>query len=156
MSAVPKKKLCWNCDGNVSKEIDNCPYCGVYLHADEPEETFWGPSYRQPSNKDAELEVPAPLYTATEKNTQIEDTEIEENEKPKDSITILTHLRQDIFPVLFLMSGSIFFLFGIILYLFSNQGTFTLQWNGDYWIYYVILSAPTLFFGWKYLNRIPE
>src|ERR1700722_8685985 len=31
MSQKLKKKLCWNCDGSAALEVENCPYCGVYL-----------------------------------------------------------------------------------------------------------------------------
>jgi hypothetical protein len=61
MSAVPKKKLCWNCEGNVAKDIDNCPYCGVYVHGAEVEEDArWNPSYQPDSTKMED--IPSPLY----------------------------------------------------------------------------------------------
>ena len=52
-----------------------------------------------------------------------------------------------------LASGSVFFLFGIILFLFADDGKLTLQWNGEYWIYFFSLSFPIFFLGWKYLQK---
>jgi hypothetical protein len=76
MSAVPKKKLCWNCEGNVSREIDNCPYCGVYLHAAELEEnSSWNPSYH--SKKE---EIPSPLYQIQQ------EPEIDEQERSIEDV----------------------------------------------------------------------
>lgn len=154
MSAIPKKKLCWNCEGNVSKEIDNCPYCGVYLHAAEQEEnhSIWNPSYQ---------------------STHLAEEESEENEEEEDmpmasespSINIFSlfqaspkikqSIKTDVLSVLFLMAGSIFLLFGTLLFLFADeQGYFTLRWQADQWIYFLSLAFPLLYFGWRFWQQL--
>jgi hypothetical protein len=155
MSAVPKKKLCWNCEGNVSREIDNCPYCGVYLHAAELEEnSSWNPSYH--SKKE---EIPSPLYQIQqepeidEQERSIEDVPGNIDEISNWSI-ILSQLKEDLFPILFLMMGSIFFLFGVVLILFSQNGTLTLQWQGQDGIYFLLFAIPLIIFGWKFLQQL--
>lgn len=164
MSAVPKKKLCWNCEGNVSRQIDNCPYCGVYLHADELEEnSSWNPSYR-PSSKTEE--IPSPIYQiqqepeAAENESEAEE-EIENSpQETKIEVELYswyqlsTQFRKDVFPILFLMMGSIFFLFGVVLFLFSQNGTLTLQWQGSHAIYFLLFSLPLVGFGWWFLQKI--
>lgn len=161
MSAIPKKKLCWNCEGNVSRQIDNCPYCGVYLHAEElEEEGFWHPSRQSSKYQELEQEqeqdpTPSPLYQIT---PEVEETtathpKIEELEL-KAHLVSFEQLKQDVFPTLFLMSGSVFFLFGVILLLFSQEGSLTLQWNGNHWIYFLALGIPFLCYGWKCLQQI--
>ena len=159
MSAVPKKKLCWNCEGNVSREIDNCPYCGVYLHAAELEEnSSWNPSY-QPSSKTEE--IPSPHYQIHQE-TETDDLESEENPLSKNAneslnwFLIMAKLKQDLFPILFLMMGSLFFLFGIVLLLFSQNGTLTLQWQGHDGFYFLLLAIPLIVFGWKFLQQLEE
>ncbi len=151
MSAVPKKKLCWNCEGNVSREIDNCPYCGVYLHALELEENSqWNPTYQSSKTE----EIPSPLYQVP---NQEEINEQKEFSSPEDSFSwsfLFTQLKRDIFPVLFLMTGSVFFLFGIVLFLFSQNGTFTLQWQESDAFYFFILAIPLIAFGWKFLQEL--
>jgi hypothetical protein len=155
MSAIPKKKLCWNCDGNVSREIDNCPYCGVYLHAEELEEnSSWNPSYR-PSSKTEE--IPTPIYqiqSEEEEEETIESPPAEEIESPETTNNLSTQLKKDVFPILFLMMGSIFFLFGIVLFLFSQNGVLTLQWQGSYAVYFLIASIPLVGFGWRFLQNL--
>lgn len=148
MSAVPKKKLCWNCEGNVSREIDNCPYCGVYLHAMEEEEeetNNWSAPYKFTAGN--QEEIPSPPYQQAE---IVPEEPI--NEQARISYPAISRLKQDVLPLLFLMTGSLFFLFGTVLFLFSDQGTLTLQWKGDHWIYFLGLSLPALFFGWKWLQ----
>jgi len=145
MSAVPQKKLCWNCEGNVSREIDNCPYCGVYLHAVETEEeTSWNPSYSPSSTTE---EIPSPLY-----QIQPDDPETP-NGSSSDHTSLVNTLKKDIFPLLFLMAGSIFFIFGIVLWLFAQDGTLTLQWQGHQSVYFLFLAFPLLVLGWKFLRN---
>lgn len=159
MSAVPKKKLCWNCEGNVSRELDNCPYCGVYVHPLELEgESDWNPTYH-PSSKTEE--IPSPLYRIDSKNSSNEEEaessdSIDEEERTLPLSHLLNKLKQDLFPLLFLLMGSGFFLFGIILLLFSQNGTFTLQWPSENGYYFFFVSIPLLFFGWKFLQALEE
>lgn len=165
MSAVPKKKLCWNCEGNVSRQVDNCPYCGVYLHSEELEEnSSWNPSY-QPSNKTEE--IPSPIYQIQQEETLADQGTHEEKpveETPRkvvkasnDSWKIhLDQLKKDVFPTLFLMMGSIFFLFGLVLFLFSQEGTLTLQWQASHALYFLIFSIPLVFLGWRFLQKSDE
>lgn len=153
MSAVPKKKLCWNCDGNVTVGIGNCPYCGVYLQPEEEEErSFW-----RSASAEKTKEIPAPLYQLrsndndeTDSTVQDEEDSSTENESPFSFLKF----KQDVFAILFLMVGSVFFLFGLILFLFSSGGKFTLEWNGDLWIFFLLSSTPLLYFGWKYLQQV--
>jgi hypothetical protein len=112
MSAIPKKKLCWNCEGNVAKDIDNCPYCGVYLHAnvEEEEDHSWNPPYQLTALKkdDSEEEHP-PYYPAQEEKTIKADS--------PSPPSIGQQLKKDILPIFLLLAGSSFFLFGF--YFFS-------------------------------------
>ncbi len=153
MSAVPKKKLCWHCDGSVAKEIDNCPYCGVYLLAtDDTEANRWSPDYRQSDSDDA---APSPLYQMQQDEDQSEaDSAVDEQKTPLLSSDLLQKLKLDLGPILMLMCGSVFFLFAAILFLFSQDGVLTLQWNANNWIYFLMCSIPLVIFGWYYLQQI--
>lgn len=156
MSAIPKKKLCWNCEGSIARDVDNCPFCGVYLHAtEEMEGGFWNPSYRPEKETDLESSVPAPIYQAIEqeKESVIEPLPVSAVIKAGD-LASYQQLKQDLFPILFLMAGSIFFIFGLVVYFFSEGGTLTLQWREEYGFYFLLLSAPLLYFGWKFLNQV--
>lgn len=149
MSAVPKKKLCWNCEGNVSHQADNCPYCAVYLHGpdDEEEAALWNPSFQ---SSDKTEEIPAPIY-------QIQDAAEEGKKKMAQpaapSLELLNSLKRDVFPILFLMMGSLFFLFGTVLLLFAQNGTLTLQWNGSQAIYFLGCSIPLVLLGSWFLRK---
>jgi hypothetical protein len=154
MSAVPKKKLCWNCEGNIAKDIDNCPYCGVYLHADEviEEDSTWNPSYLPTSKTE---EIPSPLYQIKPEIEQnLKEDVIKGESKTLSWSNLYTQLKRDIFPILFLMMGSVFFLFGVVLLLFSQNGTFTLQWKENDGLYFLLFAIPLIGFGWMFLQQL--
>ena len=154
MSAVPKKKLCWNCEGNIAKEIDNCPYCGVYVHSpDLDENSGWNIPYVNNSKRE---EIPSPLYQIHGENDLESEDSSDKVGETSQAPSMALQFKEDILPVLLLMSGSIFFLFGIVLFLFSDNGTLTLQWNGNQWPYFLLLSLPCVYFGWKYLLQMDQ
>jgi hypothetical protein len=155
MSAVPKKKLCWHCEGNVARDSDNCPFCGVYLHASEmQEDPAWNPTY---SPSSATEEIPTPLYRIEPDGEEVEEQEKGALHNPSKVFawrSLFRQFKQDIFPILFLMMGSVFFLFGIVLVLFSQNGTFTLQWQERDGLYLLLFAMPLIGFGWMFLQQV--
>lgn len=156
MSTAIKKKLCWNCEGNVSREATNCPYCAVYLHPtndkiEEESEEELNPPYAL--NIDDDQAIPdAPYGQPSDSNPEI----IQE----KTPLQIMHGQSADwkivVIPLTMLLAGSLSLLFGVLLFLFSHNGTFTLQWNASYWFVYLLASLPLLFVGWKTLQRLQE
>lgn len=148
MTTTPKKKLCWNCEGRVSLEEENCPYCAVYLGLapDENGESkdVFAPPYRLVETD--EENIPASPYV-TEKD---EETTTEEK---VDFSVAKADLKEVVLPLSLLSAGSLFLLFGLILLVFSERGVLTLSWNGDYWYFYLAFALPMLFFGWRALQR---
>lgn len=157
MSAVPKKKFCWNCEENVAKEVEHCPYCGVYLHGVEiNDDPVWNSSYQIPSTKNEE--IPSPLYQIKpdiqQNIDEDDDSNVDNKTKPFAWNPLFDQLKQDLFPILFLMMGSIFFLFGIVLLLFSQNGTLTLQWQESHGLYFLFFAFPLIALGWKFLQQL--
>lgn len=154
MRAKVKKKLCWNCEGTTPLETENCPYCGVYLNPlldDDEKDSLFSPPYRVEEVDDPEIpSAPYPTQDADPANLEstqmITDTKIEEVAK---SPLLPTELA----PLLLLLSGSVLFLFGIALSLFSHHGILSLQWNGSYWYLYFLFSIPLLIMGWRTLQQ---
>jgi hypothetical protein len=153
-----KKKLCWNCEGSVARDALNCPYCGVYLRRDEDnddyedEEDAITPPYRIESF--AKNAVPQAPY-ATPESAAISTTPVAES-KPILSTKTLNDWKTVFIPLLLLLSGSIFLVFGMILLLFSSGGLLTVQWRGSLWIWYLVLALPLLYFGWRTLKNLDE
>lgn len=157
MTTKQKKKLCWNCDGRVAMEDENCPFCGVYissLNAGEQEkEGLFAPPYR------VETEEEQPVHSAPYAKEEVQE-EVQETAARGSSESTQPLLSSDIkaavLPLMLLLAGSVSLLFGIALMLFSEHGVLTLHWSGSYWFVYFILSFPMLFLGWRFLQQIEE
>lgn len=134
MSPIPKRKLCWQCEGNCDFEDDNCPYCGVYLHPEgaetHHEEHTFTPPYKIP----------------------LADEQLASEETVKPQTVAQTSSIAFVKPLLFLLLGSTLSVFAFILLLFNHNGYFTLQWNADIWYVYLLVSVPLLWGGWRTLH----
>lgn len=136
MNEQMKKRLCWNCEGSVSKQLETCPYCGVYLSPTD-----------QSGNEDRHLLSPPFPQEATKEETRNELKN--EKEEAEEETSILASL------VLFL-SGFTFALFGLALWLFADKGRLTLSWSADWAPLFMLLSLPLLFFGIRSLLKRGE
>jgi len=144
MKATGKKKLCWNCEGSVAAELENCPFCGVYLSPLQSHQSSSSP--RAPyamEESEEEREIPQAPY-ANPSHEESATLAIASPEMVDQSPLFI--------PLLMLLAGSVFLLFGIVLVLFSEQGVLTLQWNSTWWYAYILLALPMLAFGWKSLD----
>lgn len=167
MNPKTKKKLCWNCEGSTSVQDENCPYCGVYLSPlsiggnEDKEDSLFAPPYRL-SNIDEEQEVPlSPFALENEGENESSQTGVSSEKVQvitsisKNQLSESTRQMQAItMPLVLLLTGSIFLLFGIVLVLFSQNGVFTLHWDANYWFIYLGISVPLLFFGWRALHHL--
>jgi len=146
MTTALKKKLCWNCEGRVSLEQENCPYCAVYLGPapdESNEKRLLTPPYRL-VDSDVDEVPPSPyMEKAPQANPQ------EEN----DYSQVKSDLNEVVLPMALLSAGTLFFLFGVVLLLFSNHGILTLSWSGESWYLYLIFSLPLLGVGWWAIQR---
>lgn len=137
MPGAKNRKLCWNCEGSVHVHATKCPYCGTDLsteNASTPTYSYGRQPDMQPPSYDAlppsPSEMPAPIEEARPQK------------QPREFL-----------PMLLMLPGAFFLLFGMILLLFSNDGTLTLEWNAHYWFFYLLLSVPLIYYGWRTLGR---
>lgn len=153
MTTATKKKLCWNCEGRVGFSEEHCPFCGVYLsptpisgHVED----------------DSDDQAPEPPYGLDEESKSssyhdpLHQDRIQRPGSKKQEAISGDEFRKMITPLGTLLAGSIFFLFGLVLFLFSKDGKLTLQWNSDYWYVYSAFSLVLLFWGWKSLQYIDD
>jgi hypothetical protein len=148
MSKPEKKKLCWNCEGNVSRTAENCPYCAVYLNPEPAtEEPEVKPLYSPQASAGT---IPKAPYSPP----QGEGAGAQEEAPALKSEHAANSLFRSIFlPITLLTAGLFSILFAGILLLFSTQGVLTLEWDGELWYLYAIAGTPLLFFGWRFLEK---
>lgn len=153
MSAITKKKLCWNCEGRVAQADENCPYCGVYLSSssliNSPDQSS---THIAPYGPGTDKSIPASPYGLNKNNGEPEAKEEEVNEIVQEEALNPQH-KSNLLPFMLLLAGSIFLVFGLILLVFSRQGVLTLQWDASYWFVYLGLAVVLLFSGWRSLTR---
>lgn len=145
---TPKKKLCWNCEGRVTLTEEYCPFCGVYLSPSTLPEGADHQQHLAPPYKLVEDPSENNLDDANDTDKDDQKLEISEEQEESFKNTLLT--------IFCLLGGVIFFLFGLVLLLFSQQGVFTLQWKASYWIFYLLVSLPLLLIGWNKLKTLPD
>jgi hypothetical protein len=153
MNKKNDKKLCWNCEGNVSHHLSQCPYCGVDLTKPAPREEsslFKGLNSPFQSAPDQRTTSQPPYargkdFTVTKEEWNVALNEEKESKKEEDSPTT----KREMIALLLLLPGVAFFLFGLILILFSNEGVLTLRWNQSVAYFYFLGAAPLLYLGWR-------
>lgn len=146
MNKEAKKKLCWNCEGNVDQEAVQCQYCGVTLT----------PSYGIDDNDAVSSnhfnsQPPPPIYSSsTALNFENKDNA---EAVPEDLNNSKPGQIQASIPFALLLCGIVLFLFALMLLFFSKNGVLTLKWDASYWFVYLLFSAPLLYLGWRLLNN---
>lgn len=158
MKATPKKRLCWNCEGNVPVNLENCPYCSVYLSTPSAEEAKeeedeHTPPYRLVSSAD-DQKVPASPFSALESADPKEENQAKAD--PAEAAATMNEMKVIALPLVLLLAGSICFLFSLLMLLFSEGGLLTLQWNGSFWYIYLLIALPMLYFGWHSLQHVDK
>lgn len=162
MKKTSKKRLCWNCEGNVSVDAETCPYCGVSVIPACLDNAASGftPSYRHEDVNDSSIPLsPYALPVQAEQENAQEDRSLDAVEAGRDAEDQKPHydeFKRALFASALLLPGSVFFMFGLALLLFSYDGVFTLQWDGTIWFVYLILAIPLLLFGWRYLSKLDQ
>lgn len=151
MNATLKKKLCWNCEGRVAFAEENCPYCGVYLSSStlinpQTENSIPTAPYSQTSEKS----IPAAPYT--NESDESEDL-MEEEESTLQEKALQPSQGGSILSLTLLLASSLLFVFGLILFVFSHEGTLYLQWNATYWYAYLGAAIVLFIAGWKSLKE---
>ena len=160
MNSVSSSRLCWNCDGQVDSELDHCSYCGVSL--ENREEQDFNPPY-QIETETSTQPLPSPPYAAQAQPPHREPVSEEAWDEVQQSEKVRTHAKEHkgeiwsvMAPLAMLLGGSVFFLFGLVLFLFSQDGVFTLRWDASYAAFYLVAASILLYFGWQALAQVEE
>lgn len=158
MNKKNDKRLCWNCDGDVSLHISRCPYCGVDLSQVPAGENasfnnLANPFQSAPQNhslhKPPYSSIFSQDFSVSEdewKKALEEEKEIPQENKEENPARAG---KREMIALLLLLPGLVFSLFGIALILFSHEGLLSLQWNQNLAYFYFVGAAPLLYLGWR-------
>lgn len=142
------RKLCWNCDGSVHIHATKCPYCGSDLVAEQAANALPPAASKVQA---AASSVPPPPYVR-----QVTPSLPSAPEpivfQPTEPVSEPKIRNGDLVSLLLLLPGAFFLLFALLLFLFSDEGVLSLQWQAKYWWIYLSVSVPMLYFGWRFLK----
>lgn len=142
-----EKRLCWNCDADVSLHLEQCPYCGADLNQPQerkiPYESLGSPFQQAPTTPFVEKDNFA-VSNEEWKNALDEQDLPEEDAKSG---------RREVIALLLLLPGVVFCLFALLLFFFSNDGTLTLHWNQNMAYFYFLGAIPLIYLGWRAISR---
>lgn len=165
-----KERLCWNCEGAVTRDAIFCPFCGSNVatqESPEDEEQLLAKLSQHKSQKLTSLYKPP--YTPSQHSFGLQYSEhdmFEEEpgkffEEPKmksssfnssEGTEISTSVG-GVWPIFFMSLGMNLLTLGLLLFFFSERGKLTLEWNSHYWFVYCVIALPILIFGWKLLKQ---
>ena len=133
--------FCSHCEEVVHAYAVRCPYCHKDLdHAPASDKIAQITTIHAPAAMAASPVVPMPSEQVISE---------EEPSRLPEGFTILISLAS-------LLAASFFFFFGIIIKLFSTNGSFVLEWNVSCWPYFVGSSLVLLALGLYSLSNLEE
>lgn len=173
--ALHTQKQCWNCQQSVQAYAIQCPHCGAELGAVADIESspyqhvpYSAQEERSPTQDYSIQSAPipeAPYSSSFRESPQEsllprEDSWNSSSEEvgsyEEEQMWVQQEIKRDLKPLLLLLPGAVFFVFGLILLFFSHDGVFVLRWNSAFWPFYLLLSLPLLYFGWRALGAMEE
>lgn len=138
--------MCWNCEEVVHAYAARCPYCNKDLTS----QSSAAPTPSPNSEKITQI-LPTPQATPTPV-VPLHEEKVEADPQAgflQDAFTILLSLSA-------LLAGSFFFFFGVIIKLFSKNGSFVLEWNVSSWPYFVVSALVLLSLGLYTLSKLED
>jgi len=146
MLSREKKKMCWNCGGEVPESSAQCAFCGGDFNANT-QETLIHPS---PSNYEAS-DIPQAPYNATNSY----EMSANESEVPHEEILEGKEKeRKSVIALSFLLPGVTLLLLGIGIFFFSEEGYFTLRWDSSYGLFVFLISAIFIYLGARNYRKL--
>ena len=161
MNKVKEKKRCWNCNGDVPVTSMQCMHCGADVSSEQDLDILQKSPYQfvHTNNQNAykaqledELSAQRPPYTTdsyAEYNANAENLD-------KNNSIIHKNLRQGLKPLFLLLPGAVLFIFSLFLFFFAKNGVLILRWKSFVWPFYLFISLPLLYYGWKSLNHLDD
>lgn len=146
-----RRKLCWECGGEVPYSAEQCPFCGAVFEVGDPKESETEAFFNQSSESSdlfSDGQDPKPLYQPIDEDAPLEEEVPTEEEKPD------AESRQQLICLCLLIPGFALLLFGIIMFFFSQEGYLTLKWNASWGMFIFALAALFIYFGAKAYKKL--
>jgi len=146
--------VCWNCEELVHRYATHCPYCQKDLARPTLDEDDV-PNRAKPK-------ISQPVASPFGKIEALPHVDLQQKEELAETEETLpanafVHQAGHVLLSLFsLLAGSFFFFFGLLLLLFSENGTFSLEWKASSWPYFVFSAMFLLLVGLWSVTKIEK
>lgn len=144
MNSDGRRKLCWECGGEVPVEVEQCPFCGATFEVKS--EPFYSASSEEEVDSFSTSEPPSPLYQPIDSDAPLSE-ESEPSVKDQES-------RHQLICLCLLIPGFALLMFGIIMFFFSTEGYLTLKWDASWGMFIFALSALFIYFGARAYKKL--
>jgi len=128
-----KKKICWDCGGEVPAAVVQCPFCGG--------------AFAQQANESSFDEIPQAPYGSNfveENNTTTTTESVDHTEQSRLQVIALS----------FLLPGITLLLLGIGIFFFADEGYLTLKWDVSYGLLIFLMSLSLIYFGARNYKKL--
>ena len=147
MVYTKRRKLCWDCGGEVPEEVATCPFCGGSFEGTDrsQNEKLFDGIYDFTNVPQSPIK---PSFEFSDESTSLPkqelDREINDHEQS----------RHQIMSLLFLLPGMTLFILSCGIFLFSQEGYLTLRYNATYTLFIFLLSTISIYFGIRSYKKL--
>lgn len=158
MKPKKRQKLCSNCDGEIDLDVIVCPYCAADLREEKPEQqraayTMANTHPLSGGQQMSESLYPPPYGAAPEPSEVAPVAEAAVSAIPAANVAVEEKMSQAVGSIVLFTIGSQLFVLGLLLVLFSQNGSVVLKWDARLWFLYIFASFPFLIFGYRALSK---
>jgi hypothetical protein len=152
MNPKLRQKLCSNCDGEIDLDVIVCPYCAADLREEKPEQRMSPPGNVRPLTGGQPMTQS--LFPSVDPSREPAIVTEPAPAQPVAAAAPEEKSSRLIGPILLFAVGAQLCLLGLLLALFSENGSLVLRWDARLWFLYIFASVPFLIFGYRSISKL--
>lgn len=150
MKPKKRQKLCHNCEGEIDIDVIVCPFCAADLREEKPEQAYSSYVSTRPMDQKSTMQSLYPSAISKE-----QDPEEKQESVTEELDKIQGQQKVGMFtPTVLFTLGVQLSLIGLLMLLFSHNGTVILKWDAKYWFFYILAALPFLAFGYRSISKL--
>lgn len=156
MKSADRQKMCFKCNGRVSFEATECPYCAADLPTSTQNGSPQSPLFKNQTLQDSLTSLYNPPYHSkmSEKENPVPKKQVVFTE-PESPVAIAAEpeaeegSNRDFWALFALIVGGNLLTLGLMQFFFSENGKLNLEWDSSYWYLYCLIALPLFYLGFK-------
>lgn len=158
MKPADRQKMCSKCNGRVSFEATECPYCATELVPLPKTASSQSPLFKNNSLQDSLASLYQPPYhnKIGEKENPLPRKQVTFSEPESPIAAAIAEqgnkgerVKNDFWALFALIVGGNLLTLGLMQFFFSEKGILSLEWDSSYWYLYCLIALPLFYLGFK-------